>query len=92
MDEIFGANNCLNEIIWYYRRWNIASTVFARSHDDILFYAKSAGQHIFNNLYIPKSEKSSAQGKAWKSVFDEKGRRHSILTGEETKGVPMPDA
>jgi len=92
MDEIFGKGNCLNEVVWYYRRWNIAARVFARSHDVILFYAKLAGQHIFKNLYILKSEKSSAQGKAWKSVFDEEGRRHSILTGESTKGVPMPDA
>jgi len=92
MDDIFGNENCLNEIIWYYRRWNIASSVFARSHDDIFYYSKEFGKHTFNNLYIPKSLKSSAQGKAWKSVIDEQGRRHSILTGEKTKGVPMPDA
>ena len=92
LDRIFGYENCLNEIIWYYRRWNIASRVFARSHDNILLYCKNYGDHTFNNLYIPKSEKSSAQGKAWKSVFDENGKRHSILTGEKTKGVPMPDA
>ncbi len=91
MDEIFAKENYLNEVIWYYRRWNVAANMFATNHDNLLLYAKSAGQHIFNNLYIPKSEKSSAQGLAWKSVFDEEGRRHSVLTGAETKGVPMPD-
>jgi len=91
MDEVFGEQNFLNEVVWYYRRWNIATNLFARNHDCILFYARYAGRHIFNNLYVPKSEKSSAQGKAWKSVIDEDGIRRSILTGEPTKGVPMPD-
>lgn len=91
MDEIFGEQNFLNEIVWYYRRWNIATNLFARNHDCILFYAKNAGRHPFNNLYIPKSDKSSAQGKAWKSVIGEDGIRRSVLTGEPTKGVPMPD-
>ena len=47
MDEIFGKESCLNKVVWYYRRWNIAARVFARSHDTILFYAKSPGQHTF---------------------------------------------
>lgn len=42
-------------------------------------------------MYIPKSEKSSAQGQAWKSVIGEDGKRYSIKTQEKTKGVPMPD-
>ncbi len=91
MDEVFGEQNFLNEIVWYYRRWNIATNLFARNHDCILFYGRNAGRHTFNNLYIPKSEKSSAQGKAWKSVIGEDGIRRSVLTGEPTKGVPMPD-
>ena len=92
MDEIFGENNFLNEIIWYYRRWNIASNMFARNHDTIFYYAKNKGQHTFNNLYIPKSDKSSGNGKSWLSVIDEEtGKRRSVLQDEESKGVPMPD-
>ena len=92
LDEVFGENNFLNDIIWYYRRWNIASNLFARNHDIILLYTKNKGQHTFNNLYIPKSKKSSGQGKAWQSIVDEKtGKRKSILLDEVSKGVPMPD-
>lgn len=92
MDEIFGETNFINEIIWYYRRWNIATNLFARNHDNILYYAKNKGRHTFNNLYIPKSEKSSGDGKAWLSVIDEEtGKRKSVLLDEESKGVPMPD-
>jgi len=91
MDEIFFENNFLNEVIWYYRRWNIETSLFARNHDSLLFYAKRAGKHIFNNLYIPKSSKSSGKGKAWQSVIGEDGIRRSVLLDVESKGVPMPD-
>lgn len=91
LDDIFGKENFVNEIIWYYRRWNIAGSSFATNHDTILYYGKNKSNRVYNQLYIPKSEKSSAQGKSWKSVIDENGIRHSIMTDEPTKGVPMPD-
>lgn len=91
MDDIFGKENFVNEVIWYYRRWNIAGKAFATNHDNLLYYRKEKDNIVYNQLYIPKSEKSSAQGKSWKSVFDENGIRHSIMTEEPTKGVPMPD-
>ena len=91
MDEIFGEGNFCNEIVWYYRRWNIAGKYFTRNHDTIFWYTRNKGNHVFNQMYIPKSEKSSAQGKAWKSVIGEDGKRRSIQTDEKTKGVPMPD-
>lgn len=91
MDEVFGANNFKNEIAWYYRRWNIESTSFASNHDTLLFYTKGIYKHTYNQLYIPKSEKSSAQGKSWKSIIGDDGIRRSIQTNEPTKGVPMPD-
>ena len=92
LDDIFGTNNFQNQISWYYRRWNIASSQFARSHDDIFYYAKDKGKHIFNNLYIPKSAKSSGNGKSWVSVIGDDGVRRSVLTEEVSKGSPMPDA
>lgn len=92
MDEIFGEDKFKNEIVWYYRRWNIAGKDFAKNHDTLFWYTKSGdATHCYNQLYIPKSEKSSAQGKSWKSVIGEDGVRHSIQTEEPTKGVPMPD-
>ena len=91
MDEIFGRENFVNQISWYYRRWNIAGRMFAANHDNIFYYAKNRGKHCFNQLFIPKSPKSSAPEKSWKSVIGEDGIRRSIMTDEPTKGVPMPD-
>ena len=90
MDEVFGEENFINEVVWYYRRWNIAGKTFAANHDTLFYYGKNREDYTFNQLYIPKSEKSSAQGKSWKSVIGEDGIRKSIMTDEPTKGVPMP--
>lgn len=90
LDDVFGLDRFINEIIWYYRRWNIESTSFASNHDSLLLYSKGK-KYTYNQMYIPKSEKSSAQGKSWKSVIGEDGIRRSIQTNEPTKGVPMPD-
>ncbi len=91
LDDIFGTDNLVNQIAWYYRRWNIAGNAFAKNWDTIFYYSKSKGKHIFNQQYIPKSDKSSGDGKAWVSVIGEDGVRRSILTDEISKGVPMPD-
>jgi adenine-specific DNA-methyltransferase len=91
MDEIFGNENLQNQIVWYYRRWNIAGKSFAKNWDNIMYYVKSKGNHTFNQLFIPKSEKSSGKGKAWVSVIGDDGVRRSVLTDEVSKGVPMPD-
>lgn len=91
LDEVFGEDNFVNEVIWYYKRWNIESSSYSANHDNIYVYAKREGGHIYNQSYIPKSEKSSAQGKAWISIIDENGVRKSIQTDTPTKGVPMPD-
>ena len=91
MDEIFGRENFVNQISWYYRRWNIAGKMFAANHDNIFYYAKTKGKHCFNQLFIPKSPKSSSPETSWESVIGEDGIRRSIMTDEPTKGVPMPD-
>jgi len=91
LDDIFGTENLVNQIAWYYRRWNIAGNAFAKNWDIIFYYSKSKGKHTFNQQYIPKSEKSSGDGKAWVSVIGEDGIRRSTLTDEISKGVPMPD-
>jgi len=47
MDEIFGAENFINEIIWTYHGPSPIRTAFNRKHDTILMYAKSK-EYTFN--------------------------------------------
>ncbi|QHI71225.1 DNA methyltransferase [Aminipila terrae] len=41
MDEVFGMDNFINEIIWNYKSGGTSSRHFARKHDTLLFYGKS---------------------------------------------------
>jgi len=47
LDEIFGEENFLNEIIWVYQSGGRSLKHFSRKHDVILFYRKSA-KYDFN--------------------------------------------
>lgn len=49
MDEIFGAKNFRNEIIWHYFMGGKAKTQFARKHDTIFLYTKS-NSWTFNSM------------------------------------------
>lgn len=42
LDELMGAGNFRNEIIWNYRRWTGARTNLQRLHQTIFYYAKSS--------------------------------------------------
>jgi len=48
LDEIFGADNLLNEIIWTYHGPSPIKSAFNRKHDTILSYTKNKKDYIFN--------------------------------------------
>jgi site-specific DNA-methyltransferase (adenine-specific) len=71
LDEIFGSDHFLNEIIWAYDYGGRASDKWARKHDNILWYAKS-DQWKFNRDEIDRipymapglvGEEKAARGK-----------------------------
>lgn len=50
LDEVFGADRLLNEIVWHYGLGNPGGQrAFARKHDTILLYTKSS-RYTFNRL------------------------------------------
>ena len=50
LNEIFGKDNFINEIIWHYKKWTNSPKYFQRNHDTIFFYSKS-NNYKFNKLY-----------------------------------------
>ena len=62
MDEIFGKNDFVNEIIWCYTGASQAKTKFIQKHDTIFMYGKSSNR-IFNwkDIAIPYSEETIAR-------------------------------
>ena len=42
LDDIFGKNNLVNELIWCYKSGGAGETGYAKKHDVLLFYRKSS--------------------------------------------------
>lgn len=70
MDEIFGEDNFVNEIVWQYFMGGKGKQEFAKKHDNIYFYVKNKSSYIFNKFNIKryydfkpslKDESSNAQ-------------------------------
>lgn len=53
MDEIFGADSFVNEVIWQRISAHPDSKFYGHVHDNILFYAKNKNLIGFNTLHTP---------------------------------------
>lgn len=62
MDEVFGAHNFVNEIIWSYRTASGGKNEFNKQHDNILFYQKTNSRK-----YNEQKEKSYTKAKGRKA-------------------------
>jgi adenine-specific DNA-methyltransferase len=70
LDEIFGADNFINEVIWRRKQaqaWS--SDQFGITNDTILFYSKS-DERIFNPIYSKEDENTQKYIKE-RFVFDD---------------------
>ena len=92
MDEVFGENNFLNEVIWDYRRWPTPSKEYQKMHDNIYLYCRNKGNHRFIKQYMPRSEETEKRWKGQSIVasHDADGNRiPSENSQEESKGSPL---
>lgn len=91
LDDIFGKENLINEIIWHYKRWTAASNNFQKMHDTIFWYGKTSN-YLYNKQYQPFSEKT-AVAKYKRIVVD--GRavqdKTALMERDVEKGVSMDD-
>ncbi|MGI6175341.1 MAG: DNA methyltransferase [Christensenellales bacterium] len=72
MDEIFGKEHFLNEIIWHYKSGGTAKKYFARKHDNILLYSKTK-KYYFNIAASGVKRGKEARNHLKRNV-DENGR------------------
>lgn len=85
LDDIFGKENMLNEVVWTYTRGMGPDIKWSAKHDNIYFYAKNAGSQIFNiNDVLDKHSESS---EAHYKYEDENGKY--IWKGKNIKGSPL---
>ncbi len=98
MDNIFGGENFLSEIVWNYGTpsgGRVAGRRPVRAHDTLLMYAYKAQDHTFNNLY---TEYTDEYIETWFRHVDDDGRRYRTRSRggtvikqylDESPGVPM---
>lgn len=88
LDKIFGHRCFRNEIAWCYRKFGRSGRYFPRSHDTILFYAKS-DNNKFKAQYV---EPSASTLKRWGTKKrGGKDPYNRYATDEESPGAIMPD-
>ena len=94
MDEIFGQDNFVNEIIWTYTGGTDRAKGFQRKHETILLYVKSPN-YVFNPIYekfsestIKRFNKIDEFGKRYKENKLADGRITRTYMKEEGKIAP----
>lgn len=95
LDEIFGKENFVNEIVWHYSRWSNVSNTYQKMHDTILLYSKTKNyyfkiqyQAYKNPDWIEDTVRGIVDGKLVR-LKDENG--NYLKRETENKGVPIHD-
>ncbi|MDI9336759.1 MAG: site-specific DNA-methyltransferase, partial [Gammaproteobacteria bacterium] len=77
LDEIFGADNFRNEIIWYYANGGgRARTWFNRKHDTLFWYVKSNKKYMYNGKEAGDERNTNEGTFAGYFKTNEEGRRY----------------
>lgn len=84
LDKIFGYDNFLNEIIWGYDVGGKSKKHFARKHDNIFWYSKSAN-YYFDNKAVRVPMKSGEKSFGGRLETDADGRKYRLVYGTADK-------
>jgi DNA modification methylase len=94
MDEVFGKDRFVNEMIWSYKTGGVSDNFFARKHDAILFYTKN-NKYEFHLLkektYIPTLANRTFAIEKLEAKIDEDGCPNCALKGQWYKMSNMRD-
>lgn len=97
LDQIFGYERFISEIIWTYRRWSTSKKSLLGSHQTIFMYAKSA-HYKFNEIFQDYSETTNLdqilqrreRNQHGKAVYARDSEGNVVFHGPK-KGVPLSD-
>ncbi|MHB1904614.1 MAG: DNA methyltransferase [Ferrimicrobium sp.] len=74
MDEIFGEDRMLNEVIWHYRSGGGGSGHFGRKHDTLLIYSKTDQPYFNDDDPLARVPHDAVIAKKWADKFDPRGK------------------
>ena len=81
LDDIFGKNNFVNEIVWGYATGGASKEFYGRKHDLILYYRKN----VDNYLFYPELIKEQRTEKSLKRAQNQNGAR---ISNTDDKKLP----
>ena len=89
LDEIFGEDRFVNEVIWTYKSGGSSRRAFAKKHDSLLFYSKSAYYK-----FRPQKEKSYNRDRKpyrFKGVeeFQDEGGWYTMVNMKDVWNIDM---
>jgi site-specific DNA-methyltransferase (adenine-specific) len=101
LDEIFGRDCFLNEVIWAYDYGGRAKDRWPAKHDTILVYVKSMGRHYFDQDQIERipylaprlvTPEKAARGKLptdvwWHTIVPTNGREKTGYPNQKPEGI-----
>lgn len=101
LDQVFGRENFLNEVIWAYDFGGRAKDRWPAKHDTILVYVKEAGAHLFDQDAIERvpylaptlvGPEKAARGKLptdvwWHTIVPTGGREKTGYPNQKPEGV-----
>ncbi|NLD37898.1 MAG: site-specific DNA-methyltransferase [Desulfatiglans sp.] len=90
MQEIFGRENFLNQIVWCYQTRQFSKRYWNRKHDDIIVFSKIPDKHIFNWDAEGVLEQYSENTIKKYKLHDENG--YYRLCGRGITGSPIKSA
>lgn len=83
LDELFGENSFMNEIIWSYKSGGRSTRHYSRKHDTILFYRRSP--KVYFDITSVGAPRGAQQRNHMKRRIDADGRIYfSIRSGSKT--------
>jgi len=93
LDEVFGKDHFLNEVIWSYYSFKRKTTKkFPQKHDDIISYKKTKDKFIWSTQFKPHSEeylkrwKKDSDGRLYRDDVNPTGGGSRIIYLDELEG------
>lgn len=77
MDEVFGKNKMLNEVVWHYQSGGRQEDAFSKKHDTIYVYTKSARWHF--DADAVGEQRGDRKRNNMKREVDEDGRTYFTI-------------
>ncbi|XWO14182.1 Release factor glutamine methyltransferase [Candidatus Hepatincola sp. Pdp] len=92
LDNIFGYNNFINEIIWSYKRWSNNRNGLLNTHQNIFWYSKSK-VYTFNPIYQEYSTTTNIDQLLFNRERNSTNNKtqYSEKSSQEKKGVLLGD-